>query len=91
MNASKITFPDLEQTFIACQAPKPLSFKHFWHMVIQEQVKIDEDLLTKLGILKMEANYVLGPKNMEYFSGYGDRDGDSPGGEEEEKSSPVLA
>ena len=41
VNASKISFPDLEQTFIACQAPKPLSFKHFWHMVIQEQVGIE--------------------------------------------------
>ena len=40
VNASKISFPDLEQTFIACQAPKQLSFQHFWHMVIQEQVRM---------------------------------------------------
>ena len=41
VNASRIKFDKLKQTFIACQAPKPLSFKHFWHMVIQEQVGIE--------------------------------------------------
>ena len=53
-NASKIVFngcwmktqnsneqvfvPGCPQRFIACSAPKPASFRHFWHMVIQEKV-----------------------------------------------------
>ena len=40
MNASRIAFPDCEQTFLAAQAPKPESFDQFWHMVIQEKVSI---------------------------------------------------
>ena len=76
VNASKITFNDFEQTFIACQAPKPLSFKHFWHMVIQEQVKMRQCLL---------------PKTLKHNSGHCDRHGDSSGGEEEAKGAPVLA
>ena len=27
-------------TFIAAQAPRPASFRHFWHMVIQEEVSV---------------------------------------------------
>ena len=38
MNASRINFDNCAQTFIACNAPKPNSFSHFWHMVIQEKV-----------------------------------------------------
>ena len=41
MNASRIAFPDCEQTFLAAQAPKPESFDQFWHMVIQEKVSIN--------------------------------------------------
>ena len=39
MNASRIKFEDLEQTFIACQAPLPGSIDHFWQMVIEEKVE----------------------------------------------------
>ena len=39
VNASTIEFPDCSQKFIAAQAPKPVSFSHFWHMVIQEEVR----------------------------------------------------
>ena len=38
MNASTIAFDNCEQIFLAAQAPKPVSFNHFWHMVIQEEV-----------------------------------------------------
>ena len=40
MNASRIKFEDLEQTFIACQAPLPGSIDHFWQMVIEEKVEV---------------------------------------------------
>ena len=40
MNASRIKFDDPDQTFIACQAPKPGSFCHFWQMVIEEEVEV---------------------------------------------------
>ena len=40
VNASRIKFNDLEQTFIACQAPLPGSFNHFWQMVIEEEVEM---------------------------------------------------
>ena len=40
VNASRIKFPGLAQTFIACQAPKPGSFAHFWQMVIEEKVEV---------------------------------------------------
>ena len=40
MNASRIKFEDLEQTFIACQAPLPCSINHFWQMVIEEKVEV---------------------------------------------------
>ena len=39
VNASKIVFPNCPQVFIAAQAPKEASFQHFWHMVIQEEVR----------------------------------------------------
>ena len=40
VNASRIMFDGLEQTFIACQAPKPGSFSHFWQMVMEEEVEV---------------------------------------------------
>ena len=40
VNASRIKFDKLKQTFIACQAPLPASFKHFWQMVIEEKVEV---------------------------------------------------
>ena len=40
VNASRIKFDKLKQTFIACQAPLPTSFKHFWQMVIEERVEV---------------------------------------------------
>ena len=40
VNASRIKFPGLAQTFIACQAPQPRSFAHFWQMVIEEKVEV---------------------------------------------------
>ena len=39
INASRIKFANCDQTFIAAQAPKATGFKHFWHMVIQEEVR----------------------------------------------------
>ena len=39
VNASMIVFPNCPQVFIAAQAPKQASFQHFWHMVIQEEVR----------------------------------------------------
>ena len=36
---SLIEFPEyLDNTFIATQAPRPNSIKHFWHMIIQAEV-----------------------------------------------------
>ena len=40
VNASRIKFDGLQQTFIACQAPKSGSFSHFWQMVIEEEVEV---------------------------------------------------
>ena len=40
VNASRIKFPGIEQTFIACQAPQPDSFAHFWQMVVEEEVEV---------------------------------------------------
>ena len=40
VNASRIQFYGLDQKFIAAQAPKPRSFNHFWHMVVQEKVRV---------------------------------------------------
>jgi len=41
VNASLIEFPEyLDNTFIATQAPRPNSIKHFWHMIIQAEVKV---------------------------------------------------
>merc|ERR1712037_204542 len=47
VNASKIVFPSCEQIFLAVQAPKPVSFHHFWHMVVQEKVSVIV-MITKL-------------------------------------------
>ena len=46
-NASKIEFPGCSQKFLAASAPKPPSFKQFWHMVIQEKVSVIV-MITKL-------------------------------------------
>ena len=40
VNASRIKFPGIEQTFIASQAPQPDSFAHFWQMVVEEEVEV---------------------------------------------------
>ena len=40
VNASRIMFEGCPITFIAAQAPRPASFRHFWHMVIQEGVSV---------------------------------------------------
>ena len=40
VNASRIKFPGIEQTFIASQAPQPESFAHFWQMVVEEKVEV---------------------------------------------------
>jgi len=41
VNASWIEFPGYpDNNFIATQAPRPNSIKHFWHMVIQAEVKV---------------------------------------------------
>ena len=40
VNASRIKFPGIEQTFIASQAPQPESFAHFWQMVVEEEVEV---------------------------------------------------
>ena len=47
VNASKIEFPECSQKFLAASAPKPASFKQFWHMVIQEKVSVIV-MITKL-------------------------------------------
>ena len=39
LNASHIAFPSCRQAFLASQAPKIVSFDHFWHMVVQEKVE----------------------------------------------------
>ena len=39
INASRIVFTGCSQAFIATQAPKPIGFNHFWHMVIEQKVK----------------------------------------------------
>ena len=40
VNASRIKFEGLKQCFIACQAPLPASFAHFWQMVVEEKVEV---------------------------------------------------
>ena len=40
VNASRIKFEGLEQSFIACQAPLPASFAHFWQMVLEDKVEL---------------------------------------------------
>ena len=50
VNASRIVFANCEQTFLAAQAPKPVSFNHFWHMVIQEEVEFL--VITKIAIIQ---------------------------------------
>ena len=40
VNASRIKFEGLKQSFIACQAPLPASFAHFWQMVLEEKVEV---------------------------------------------------
>jgi len=38
VNASRVVFPGSPRRFIASQAPTRAAVKHFWHMVIQEEV-----------------------------------------------------
>lgn len=40
INASVIRFNNLEQTFIAAQAPKPNSFMNFWQMVLENEINV---------------------------------------------------
>ena len=40
MNASRIVFPGVAQKFLAASAPKPVSYCHFWQMVIQEKASL---------------------------------------------------
>ena len=40
VNASRIVFPGVAQKFLAASAPIPISFSQFWHMVIQENVRV---------------------------------------------------
>ena len=47
VNASRIEFRGCSQKFLASSAPKPASFKQFWHMVIQEKVSVIV-MITKL-------------------------------------------
>ena len=47
VNASRIEIPGCSQKFLAASAPKPNSFKQFWHMVIQEKVSMIV-MITKL-------------------------------------------
>jgi len=47
VNASRIVFTHCQQTFLAAQAPRPVSFCNFWHMVIQEEVSVIV-MITKL-------------------------------------------
>ena len=39
INASKVVFTGCSQAFIATQAPKPISFNHFWHLIVEQKVK----------------------------------------------------
>ena len=56
VNASRIKFPGLEQTFIASQAPLPRSFAHFWQMVIEEKVEVIVMVTQLVEGKKMKAN-----------------------------------
>ena len=56
VNASRIKFDKLKQTFIACQAPLPASFKHFWQMVIEEKVEVIVMVTQLLEANKVKAN-----------------------------------
>ena len=56
VNASRIKFPGLEQTFIASQAPPPGSFAHFWQMVIEEKVEVIVMVTQLLEGKKVKAN-----------------------------------
>ena len=40
VNASLIKFADIEQDFIASNAPKPVSFENFWQMIIEKRVSV---------------------------------------------------
>ena len=56
VNASRIKFPGLEQTFIASQAPLPRSFAHFWQMVIEEKGEVIVMVTQLVEGKKMKAN-----------------------------------
>ena len=40
VNCSRIAFPGRPNKFLATQAPTPASTRHFWHLVIQEEVAV---------------------------------------------------
>ena len=56
VNASRIKFPGLEQTFIASQAPPACSFAHFWQMVIEEKVEVIVMVTQLVEAKKVKAN-----------------------------------
>jgi hypothetical protein len=50
INASPIAFENCSQSFIACQAPKKEKengFDHFWHLIVQEEVKKEYEFLNE--------------------------------------------
>ena len=50
VGVEQIFYPGCAQRFLACSAPKPASFRHFWHMVIQEEVEFL--VITKIAIIQ---------------------------------------
>ena len=65
VNASRIKFPGISQEFLAASAPKPVSYKQFWHMIFQENVGllVSSDNLLKdksLGACNCDVNQVGG-------------------------------
>ena len=75
MNASRIVFPGVAQKFLAASAPKPVSYQHFWQMVIQEKARLNF----------FQREYCEGSSGVSY------RDDNEAGGEQEEEGEPVLA
>ena len=51
VNASRIKFPGIEQTFIASQAPQPDSFAHFWQMVVEEEVEVSILVVAMINVI----------------------------------------
>ena len=53
VNASRIVFPDCPKAFVAASTPRPESFNHFWHMVIQEEVSYNRCISYQVTVLVM--------------------------------------